>query len=110
MQGYMDAWIHEYKDTRISEYMYTKIQEYGNTSMHEYKDTLLRDSTLHIGPAMWWIFVLTPLLDFRSKSELSESSGASEQSRPLLRYVASERYGVSERSGASESSGASIEE
>ena len=53
---------------------------------------------------------LAPLLDSKSKSQLSENSGASqrcgasEQSRPSL------RYGVSERFGASESSGASIEE
>ena len=49
------------------------------------------------------------MLDSKSKSELSEISGASqrygasEQSRPSL------RFGVSERFGASESSGASIE-
>ena len=59
---------------------------------------------------------LAPLLDSKSESALSESSGASErygaseQSGPSLRYVASERYGVSETSGASESPGASIEE
>ena len=59
---------------------------------------LLRDSTLHIGP----------LFDSKSESELSESSaemyGASEQSGPSLRFIASEI------SGALESSGASIEE
>ena len=53
---------------------------------------------------------LAPLLDSKSKSELSETSGASqrygasEQSRPTL------RYGISERFGGSESSGVSIEE
>ena len=40
----------------------------------------------------------------------AEMYGASEQSGPSLRYIASERYGVSARSGALESSGASIEE
>ena len=40
----------------------------------------------------------------------AEMYGASEQSGPSLRCIASERSGVSERSGALESSGASIEE
>ena len=62
----------------------------------------------------WYTFQthIGPLFDSKSESELSESSaemyGASEQSGPSLRFIASERYGVSERSGALESSGASI--
>ena len=96
-------------DTRICEYM---LYGYMDLKMVHISDIsnpfpnffLLRDSTSHIGP----------LFDSKTESELSESSaemyGASVQSGPSLRFIASERYGVSERSGALESSGASIEE
>ena len=67
----MNTGIHVYKDK-------TRIKGYMDTWIHGYKDTRIS-------------LYLAPLLDSKSKSELSESSGASqrygasEQSRPSLR-------------------------
>ena len=78
-----------YKDTCVHGHMDLKMLHISNISNEFSNFFLLGDSTLHIGPVMWWIW-------FQSESELSECSGASEWSGPPLRYVASERYWVSE--------------